>query len=92
MNRKLFEEYAIVYKIINDLYVNDQEQKTVVETLENKESQLRQKLKKKNVEIKMMVSQLVSSYESSRSMNAAELSNMEVLRQGWWRTDRKLPR
>ena len=34
MNRELFEEYDdIVQKIINDLDSNDQEQKTVLETV-----------------------------------------------------------
>ena len=82
VNRELFEEYEdIVYKLKGDLDVNEQEQKTAVETLENRESQLRQKFKKNNVEIKMKVSQLVSSYESSRPMNAAEVNNMDILKQ-----------
>ena len=54
VNRELFEEYEdIVYKIINDLDVNEQDQKTVVETLQDNESQLRQKFKKNNVEVKI---------------------------------------
>ena len=82
VNRELFEEYEdIVYKIISDLDVNEQEQKTAVETLKNNESELRQKFKKNNVEIKTKVSQLVSSYESSRPMNAAEVNNIDLLKQ-----------
>ena len=80
-NRKLFEEYQdLVYKLIAELDTSVQEQKAAVETLQAKETDLRGKFKQNTHDVKQKVSQLVTAYETSRPMNAAEVNNIDLLR------------